>query len=239
MVERAIVVGASSGIGEAIARELAEAGVTLGLTARREERLEAIATDLPTEANVARMDVTETETARETFEDLAAAMGPVDLVVLNAGIGRQNRELAWKPERDTIDVNVRGFVALATAAVEHFEETGGGHLVGISSVAAHLGNGAVPAYHASKAYVSNYLEGLRYRQRGRSPTIHVTTVEPGYVDTDLSMGSFWECSVETAASQIVRAIERRRKHVYVTRRWRLVAWALELLPERILGRSMR
>lgn len=239
MTRGAIVIGASSGIGEGVARALADRGYEVGLTARRVERLEAIAESLPTQGHVAGMDVTETETARETFTRLADEMPSVDVVVVNAGIGRLNRELEWPPERDTIDVNVRGFVAMVTAAVAHLEATGGGTVVGISSVATHVGSGAVPSYHASKAFVSRYLEGLRYRQRARSPPVQVTTVEPGYVDTDLSMGSFWECSVETAAVQIVRAIERERDHVFVTRRWRLVAWVLGLLPERLLGRFMR
>lgn len=239
MTEGVIVIGASRGIGAALARAYAERGWEVGLAARSTDELETLAAQLSTQTAVATMDVTEPNAAREAFDDLAETLSSVDVVVLSAGIGPANRELAWEPERDTIDVNVRGFAALATAAIDHLEATGGGSLVGLSSVAAHLGNGAVPAYHASKAFVSRYCEGLRYRQGGRNPDVQVTTVEPGYVDTELSMGDFWECSPETAAAQIVRAVDRGRKHVYVTRRWRLVAWAVELLPERLLGRSMR
>lgn len=102
-----------------------------------------------------------------------------------------------------------------------------------SSVAAHVGSGDVPAYNASKAYVSTYLEGLRYRQSDRDADVTITTVEPGFVDTKLSLGGFWECSPETAAEQIARAIRDERTHVYVTRRWRVVAWVLDLLSERL------
>ncbi|WP_049922122.1 SDR family NAD(P)-dependent oxidoreductase [Halopiger djelfimassiliensis] len=244
MTKGAIIVGASSGIGEALARELAENGYEIGLTARRTERLKRIGSELPTKAYVATMDVTEPEAAREGFFELAAAMPSVDLVVISAGVAELNDDLEWEPERQTIDVNVRGFTAIATAAMEHFERNADdgsgadGHLVGISSIAAHFGLGGAQAYNASKAYVSRYLQGLRHRQQDRDATVRITTIEPGFVDTDLSIGGFWECSPETAATQIARAIRKERDHAYVTRRWRLVAWGLELFPESILRRVL-
>ena len=238
----AVVVGASSGIGEALARELAAEGYEVGLTARRTERMREIGEELPTKAYVATMDLNDAEDAREGFGQLIDAMGSVDLVVLNAAVGLENRDLAWEPERTTVDVNVRGFVAMATAAIQHFEERSGyasdndGHLVGISSVGSSFGNGAAPAYNASKAFVSRYLEGLRYRQAGLDADVTITTVEPGFVDTRMAAGEFWMCSPETAATQIVRAIRRKRRHVYVTPRWRLVDWLLRAAPERLLER---
>ncbi|WP_255191519.1 SDR family NAD(P)-dependent oxidoreductase [Natronobeatus ordinarius] len=237
MTDGAIVIGASSGIGEALTRTLAAEGYEVGLASRRVERLKSIGADLPTKAYVAYMDLTEAERAREAFVELADAMGSVDLVVISSGVGHLNRDLEWEPECETIDVNVRGFTAIATAALEHFEASGtDGHLVGISSVAAVFGNGGAPAYNASKAFVSTYLEGLRHRQAGREANVTITTVEPGFVDTEMAMGSFWMCSPETAARQILRAVERDRRHVYVTRRWRLVAWLLKAAPEPALRR---
>ncbi|WP_247728845.1 SDR family NAD(P)-dependent oxidoreductase [Halovivax limisalsi] len=253
MTRGAIVVGASSGIGEALARRLAADGYEVGLAARRTDRLRAIGEALPTRAYVATMDVTETRTAREAFFELADAMDRVDLVVVSAGTGALNRDLEWGPERETIAVNVDGFTAIATAAIEFFEERAGseagrdapdgdldGHLVGISSVASRFGNPGAPAYNASKAFVNNYLRGLRHRQHARSADIAITTVEPGFVDTDMAMGEnlFWMASPETAAAQIHRAIENRRRHVYVTRRWRLIAWLFALLPESIARRLL-
>ncbi len=242
MAQGAILIGGSSGIGEALARELAQAGYEIGLAARRLDRLKRIGSELPSKTSVASMDVTDTADAREAFFQLAEAMNSVDLVVISAGVGHINHDLEWEPERETIDVNVRGFVAIATAALEWFEATGGGHLVGISSVAALFGNPSTPAYNASKAFVSRYLEGVRYRQAGRQPPVTVTTVEPGFVDTEMAMGEadelFWVASPETAAKQIARAIARERTHVYVTRRWRLVAWLMKLLPERVRSRLL-
>lgn len=238
MTHSAVIVGASSGIGRALAHELADDGYEVGLAARRTELLKTLGEELPTKSYVAAMDVTETDTAVERFERLVDAMGGVDLVVLSAGVGSMNDELDWEPERQTIDVNVRGFAALAVAAIAHFERQGAGHLVGISSVASRFGNAAAPAYNASKAFVSTYLEGLRYRAANGDAEITVTTIEPGFVDTEMAMGEnlFWMASTETAARQIHRAIETRRSHAYVTRRWRLVSWFMRSLPESVLRR---
>lgn len=225
----AIIVGASSGIGRALAKELSRE-YELGLAARRTDRLKAVGEDIGG-AHVAEIDVT-AEDARERFDGLVDSIGGVDLVVLSAGIGRHNPDLAWDDERDTIDVNVRGFTAMATAAMQQFESTDGGHLVGISSVAAEVGSPTMPAYSASKAFVSRYLEGLRYRS---NDDVTVTDVRPGYVDTPMSPATerFWECSPETAARQIARAISKEKDVAYVTRRWWLVSKLLAVLPDSV------
>ncbi|OVE84132.1 SDR family NAD(P)-dependent oxidoreductase [Natronolimnobius baerhuensis] len=244
MTRGAIIVGASSGIGKALAHELADDGYEIGLAARRTDRMRQIGAELPTKAYVATLDVTDTADAREGFFELATAMEAVDLVVISAGVGEANYDLEWERERRTIDVNVRGFTAIATAALEYFEtqpdhaSESDGHLVGISSVAAHFGNGGTQAYNASKAYVSRYLEGLRARQASSDADVTITTIEPGFVDTEMAYGSFWQCSPETAAAQIARAIRKKRTHAYVTRRWRLVAWLLKALPESVTRRLL-
>jgi short-subunit dehydrogenase len=241
VTERAIVVGASSGIGRALAAELAAEGYELGLAARRLERLEAVGAELPTKAYVARLDVAEPDEARDRFERLVERMGGCDLLVLAAAVGEANESLAWEPERETIDVNARGFAALATAGMQQFAAQGSGHLVGISSVAANFGNGVAPSYNASKAFVGRYLDGLRYWADARDADVTVTEVEPGFVDTRLALADDppWMASPETAAAQIAAAVRAERRHVYVTRRWRLVAWLLRLAPDRLLSRLFR
>ena len=237
MTKTAVVVGASSGIGRALAAELADAGYEVGLAARRLSRLESLGADLPTKSYVARMDVSDPAAARDRMDRLADAMDGVDLVVLSAGVGFENRELAWDPERDTVDVNARGFAALAAWSMRHFEERGRGHLVGLSSVAGLFGNPVAPAYNASKAFVSRYLDGLRSRAVASDADVTVTDAIPGFVDTEMAMGeTFWMASPETAAEQIHDAIRAERSRVYVTRRWRLVALLLRLLPESVLRR---
>lgn len=231
MTQRAMVIGASSGIGEALSKKLAAEGYEVGMTARSVDKLHEIADELQTGTYIAEMDITETEDARDTFFELADAMERVDVVIVNAGIGPENIDLDWEPERDTIDTNVRGFTALAVAAMQLFDEQGHGQLVGTSSVASYVGSSEIPAYYASKAFVSNYLEGLRYKSQYYDADITVTTIEPGFVDTALAGGSFWLCSPETAADLMYLAIRKKKSHQFVTRRWRLVAFGLTVMPE--------
>ncbi len=232
-MKNAIVVGASSGIGRALAHVLAEDGYGVGLTARRLPLLEELARSLPTRTWTRRMDVADTEGAVAGLRHLIDEMRDVELFVLNAGVGFANWDLDWALERETIDINVRGFAATANAAIEHLVGRGGGAIAGISSVAALRGYGRAPAYGASKAFMSHYMQGLRHKFARQNVPITVTDVQPGYVDTPLlkSDKPFWVATPEEAARQIHRAILRKRKHVYITRRWRLIAWLIRVLPD--------
>jgi short-subunit dehydrogenase len=159
-------------------------------------------------------------------------MGGVDLAVICAGTGFINSDLKTDLEQQTIDVNVKGFTCCVDIFFGAFIEQGAGQLVGISSVAALRGSGVCPAYNASKAYVSSYLEGLRLKARHSGKKIIVTDVKPGFVDTAMAQGDglFWVASPQEVARQICRLIKRRKTHGYVTRRWRLVAVFLKLMP---------
>lgn len=234
----AVIVGASSGIGRALAPELAEAGYDVGVAARRTDALRSVAESLPTKSYVTTMDVTDPEAARDRLRKTIDAMGGLDLLAFSAGVGPFNRELDWQPDADTVATNVEGLVALATLAMTEFEAAGSGHLVGLSSVAAHFGNGTAPAYNASKAFESRYLEGLRYWAAGRDADVTVTDVQLGFVDTDLAKGDlqFWTVSPETVARGIARAIRAEREHAYVPRRWLPVGALLSVLPRRVTER---
>lgn len=232
MPHAAIVIGASSGIGEAIARRLAATGWRLGLAARRIDRLEALAAELGNGAVAAPVDLNDAEAARTALEELAGRLGDVEMWVLNAGIGEANPAFDWAPERDTIKVNVLGFAAMADVAIRHCLERGRGRIVGISSVARFLPRPTAVAYAASKAFVSVYLDGLREIARRRHADISVTEACPGFVRTAMMQApqAFWVASADKAARQIVDAALAGRKLLYVTRRWRLVAALLRLLP---------
>lgn len=227
-----IIVGATTGIGKALAECYAEDGWVIGAAGRRKALLEELQETLPTEVIIQEMDVADTATARLRFESLVSAAGGVDLVVITAGIGYIDPSLPWEKERETIAVNVEGFAAIAHAAFRIFMEQGYGHLAGVSSIAAIRG-GASPVYNASKAFVSNYLQGIRYLAAKRGLPVYVTDIQPGFVDTAMAQGDrlFWVASPEKAARQIFKALERRRPHVYITRRWRLIGWLLKVLPE--------
>lgn len=126
---------------------------------------------------------------------------------------------------------------MADAAMKYFLKQGSGHLVGVSSIAALRGDSSAPAYSASKAFISNYLEALRSRMIRLKIPIAVTDIKPGFVDTPMAKGDglFWVASPRKAALQIFDAVKKRRGHAYVTRRWRFVAWLFKLIPQRLLA----
>jgi short-subunit dehydrogenase len=233
-----IIIGASSGIGKELAKIFSEHGFIIGMTARRLELLSQTAKELPGASCIKRMDAANTSEAINILEQLIKEMGGVQIIVINAGIGFINPDLDWKMEKDTIDVNVAGFTAMATAAMKYFIKRGYGHLVGISSVSAIRGSSYAPAYSASKAFVSHYLEALRSKALKMKLPITVTDIQPGFVDTAMAQGDnlFWVAPVRTAAMQIYEAIEKKKPHAYITKKWRLIAWLLKLTPFRILAK---
>jgi len=228
----AIVIGASSGIGAALAQRLSREGYRVGLAARRGDLLETVRAGLPNPAFTKVIDIAQPEQAMAALRELATDVGDVELYVVSSGVGHINPTLEWSQERSTIEVNVLGFSAMVNAAIAALEVRGSGHLVGISSIAALRGGRAAPAYNASKAFVSNYLEGIRQRCHRKGLPIAVTDIQPGFVDTAMAQSPqlFWVASPEKAAEQIFAAIRARKRHAYVTRRWRLMAWLLRGLP---------
>jgi short-subunit dehydrogenase len=231
-MKQAIIIGASSGIGRQLAVQLAAKNYQLGLMARREERLEQLLTDLPGEHFIQRTDISLVEQAQQQLSQLIEHMSDVELIVINSGVGQKERKLDWESQRQMIDVNIRGFSAMTVVAMNYFLQRRSGHLVGISSVAAHMSGGLAPTYAASKAYVSSYLNGIRSRAEHSKLPITVTTVEPGFVDTPMVQGRpFWMAPVERAVAQMVRAIVNKNNHVYITKRWRFAAWMLNIMPK--------
>jgi len=138
-------------------------------------------------------------------------------------------------EEPAIRTNVAGWTAAVDWACGFFERQGAGHLVCVTSVGGLRGSGAAPAYSASKAYQINYAEGLRQRFARLRIPVRVTDVRPGLTATAMARGEglFWVMPVERVVGQILRAIRRRKAVAVVTRRWRLVAWILRRLPDRI------
>ena len=134
-------------------------------------------------------------------------------------------------------MNVSAWTAMADFAYLFFKEQRHGHLAAITSIAAIRGEGRAPAYNASKAYQAHYLEGLRKKSIHDHIPVFITDVQPGFVKTEGVRGDrFWEASAEKAARQIVRAIEKRKKKVYITKRWWFIAQLLKILPQSIYNR---
>lgn len=237
-MKRAIVIGASSGIGKELAVILSQNGFILGLMARRVNLLEELRTSLPNPAFSRQADVSDASGAMAILENLIEEMGGVDLIIISSGTGFINPDLGWAMEKETLDVNVSGFAAMANVAFRHFLRAGRGHLVGISSIAAIRGSGVAPAYSASKAFMSNYLQGLRVRASKTGLPIVVSDIQPGFVDTAMAKAPklFWVASPQEAARQIYMAIRRKAKHAYVTKRWSVIGWLFKFVPEFIYAK---
>jgi len=231
-MKKAIIVGASSGIGQELARVMVRDEYLVAIVGRRLELLNAIREEYPDRIISRVIDISQLPESMHELEKLIEEMQGVDVIVISAGVGFINRDLEWQAEKQTIDVNVLGFTAVCNVALKQFYKQGSGHLVGISSIAALLGNSDAPAYNASKAFVSNYLQGIRAKVKKDRQNITITEIKPGFVDTAMAQGEvlFWVAKVPKAAEQIYQAIKRKKKHAYITRRWRLIGWILRLKP---------
>jgi len=134
-MEKVIIIGASSGIGRELAIVFASYDYEAGITSRRIELLNDLASTLPTKTYIRKMDVCDTDSAVEILTELLVEMVDVDIIILNSGIGHLNPTLHWSKEKETIDTNVSGFTALAGHSMNYFTQRKAGHLVGISSIA--------------------------------------------------------------------------------------------------------
>ena len=236
MSKNALIFGATSGIGQELARLLVKDGYKVMITGRRIERLQIIQSEKPEQYIIKQHDITVIEATKKVFEDLPSTFDTVDLIVHNSGIMQPNFNLEWDKDFPTLQTNVVGATMVYQLAYNYFKEQGHGHLVGVTSIASIRGNRQVAAYHASKAYQASYLESLWMKaQRTKKAKIHVTNILPGYVDTDIIKGdTFWMAPVNKATRQIYTAIKRKKRKAYITKRWRLVALARKVVPTRLL-----
>jgi short-subunit dehydrogenase len=231
-MKKAIIIGATSGIGKELAKILTENGYLVGITGRRTELLTIIEAENPKLYRIKNFDITEIEKIETKLNGLTTELGGIDLLILSSGIGEINIDLDFTIEKKTIETNVLGFTCVLDWAFNQFEKQQKGHLVAISSIAGIRGNRNSTSYNASKAYQINYLEGLRQKAKQLNLEIFVTDIRPGFVNTEMAKGDglFWVASVEKAANQIYKAIVKKREIVYVSKRWRLIASILKRIP---------
>jgi len=237
-MRKAIIIGATSGIGKGLAKLLVEDGYLVGITGRRTELLTEIEKEHPELYRIKTFDITEIEDIEAKLTELTTEIGGIDLLVLSSGTGDINPGLNFEIEKQTIATNVLGFTCVAAWAFNYFENQKSGHLVAISSIAGIRGNRQATSYNATKAYQINYLEGLRQKANKLDMNIYITDIRPGFVDTRMAKGEglFWVASVEKAAKQIYTAIVKKKKIVYVTKRWGIIALVLKSIPNFIYDR---
>lgn len=217
--KKAIVVGASSGIGHEVAKLLMEQGWTVGVAARRVELLQRIGA-----AAVESIDVT-ADDATEGLQRLIRQLGGMDLFFYASGIGKQNRELTEDIELATVQTNGVGFMRMIGEAYRYFAKQGSGHIAAITSIAGTKGLGPAPSYSATKAMQNVYLQALEQQARSRGLDICFTDIRPGFVDTALLSGDFHYPMMlrpEQVAQEIVCAINHRQ-HI------RIIDWKYRIL----------
>jgi short-subunit dehydrogenase len=236
-----IIVGATSGIGRTLARMYATAGWKVGVTGRRMALLESLSEEFnadqtsaettPKQIMIECFDVTGTDNIRH-IQSLLEKLGGLDLLLYNSGFGDVTENLEWETDRQTIYTNVNGFTEITNWAFNYFQKKGVGHIAATSSISANRGNSFAPAYSASKAFMSTYMEGLYLKARKLKVNIYITDIQPGFVKTKMAKGNkqFWVVPVEKACKQIYTAIERKRFRVYISRRWWLIAKLMKLVP---------
>lgn len=231
-MKKALIVGASSGIGRELARQLSTPYTRIGITGRRTELLESLRMENPDVYLSGYLDVTDLQHSPKILEELAIALDGIDLIVISSGTGDLNEGLDFGIEQQTINTNITGFTQLAGWAFNFFAEQGHGHLAVITSIGGLRGSRQAPAYNASKAYQINYLEGLRQKATHQKLRITVTDIRPGLVDTAMAKGDglFWVAPVNKTASQIAKGLLAEKHVVYVTRRWGILARILMIVP---------
>lgn len=235
--KKVIIVGATSGIGKALADMYTINGWQVGITGRRTELLDAIRNENPLQVVTECFDVRESDNIKH-IESLIQKLGGLDLLIYNSGFGDPSLNLDWELDRITYETNVKGFIEIVHYAFNYFVGQGHGHIAATSSLASIRGNSWAPAYSASKAFMSVYMEGLHMKAKKNarsaraSQTIFITDIQPGFVNTKLAKGNgqFWVAPVEKVARQIFDAIRKRKWRVYVTRRWWLIAQLMKWAP---------
>lgn len=243
--KRAILVGASSGIGAALARLLASEGYSLALLAPRQDLLETLCNEINHQNGGVRAvsyphDVSDYDSIPGLLMRIISDLGGLDLLVYVAGVNLPPglEQLNFETDRRMMEVNALGAMAWMTPAAALFKSKRSGQIAGISSVAGDRGRMGNPGYNTSKAALSTYLEGLRNRLSRHG--VHVLTIKPGFVKTDMlktAQGATpFPIEPEQAAADIYKALRRRSQVVYTPGRWRWFMLVIQHIPSFLFRR---
>ena len=230
--KRAIIIGATSGIGQEVARILLADGWQLGIAGRREENLKEFQQLAPERIQIQVIDIRE-DGAEKKLENLINKVGGMDLYFHGSGIGNQNKLLKPEIEINTLQTNGTGFVRMVTTAFNYFKEKGKGHIAIISSIAGTKGLGIAPAYSATKRFQNTYVDALEQMAHFSGYDIHFTDIRPGFVATGLlNDGKHYPMLMkkEKVAKDIVKALKNKKRVLVVDWRYRLLVTFWKLIP---------
>lgn len=230
---RAVIVGATSGIGREVALQLYERGWEIGIAGRRREKLEELASRDPQRIRMRVIDVRE-QGAPAELSALIDEMGGMDVYIHCAGVGSQNAVLNADIEMEAVRTNVAGFVRMVDAAFSYFMRAGRGHICAVTSIAGTMGLGVTPAYSAAKRFQNTYLDALEQLSHLRGRPLVFTDIRPGFVDTPfLHDGRHYPMMIaaDAAARSIVEAIDRKKRTVVIDWRYRILVFFWRLVPQ--------
>ncbi len=232
IMKKAIVIGASSGIGMEVAKLLLSEGWSIGIAARRTDLLLQLKQRNPERVEVETIDVNNEE-AEDLLLSLIAVVGGMDLFFYASGIGKQNTELQSDIEINTVTTNALGFTRMIGVAYRYMANHGGGHIAAITSIAGTKGLGPAPAYSATKAFQNNYLQALEQQANTRKLNIKFTDIRPGFVGTAL-LGDDIKypmlLKAEDVAYQIIEAVKKEEHIKVIDWRWRIITACWRRIP---------
>ena len=231
-MKRAVVLGASSGIGMEVCRQLLDEGWTLGVASRRTHLLMQLKEQWPDQVEVATIDVNDEEAPQQLL-DLIATLGGINLFFYAPGIGKQNPSLDADIEIATVNTNAMGFTRMIGTAYRYMADNGGGHIAAITSIAGTKGLGPAPSYSATKAFQNTYLQALEQLANTMGHHIRFTDIRPGFVDTALlNDGNHYPMLLqkEKVAQEIMQAIHHKDHVRVIDWRWRIVTAFWRRIP---------
>lgn len=237
-MKRAIIIGATSGIGKEVAQRLLSEGWQIGIAGRRQSALEDFRQIAPEQIKIQSLDVTQEDSAGK-LDALIHQLGGMDLFLLSSGIGFQNMDLKMEIELNTARTNVEGFTRMVETAFSYFKNNGGGHLAVISSIAGTKGLGVAPAYSATKRFQNTYIDALEQLAHLQKLNIHFTDIRPGFVATDLlNDGKHYPMLMKTdqVGRDIVRALHRKQRVAIIDGRYRILVFFWRMIPRWIWKR---
>jgi short-subunit dehydrogenase len=240
-MKKALVIGATSGIGRMMAERLIKAGYRVGITGRREHLLQSLQQEFPLQICYRSFDVQQTTVAQEKIQELIRELGGIDLLVYSSGNGEINKALSFEKELNIIQTNVVGFVSCITFVFNYMAANGGGQIAAITSISGLRGNPEYAAYFSTKGFQIQYLESLRIKSKQEKLNIIITELRPGFINTvDVSKVSdakiFWITPVEKATLQMMDAIRKKREVAYISKRWILIGIVMKILPRWVWDR---